>query len=79
MDEFYDFIFVRGTLKTGGFLLKGADGWIIEGVVNGTAAAVKRAGDRLRKVETGYVQEYALGIIVGAIIVVGYLVVRPML
>jgi NADH-quinone oxidoreductase subunit L len=79
VDEFYDFIFVRGILKMGGFLLKWADGWIIEGVVNGTAAAVKRAGDRLRKVETGYVQEYALGIIVGAIIVVGYLVVRPML
>jgi NADH-quinone oxidoreductase subunit L len=78
VDEFYDFIFVRGILKLGGFLLKVADGWIIEGVVNGTAAVVKRAGDRLRKVETGYVQEYAFGIIVGAIIVVGYLVVRPM-
>jgi NADH-quinone oxidoreductase subunit L len=78
VDEFYDFIFVRGILKLGGFLLKVADGWIIEGVVNGTATVVKRAGDRLRKVETGYVQEYAFGIIVGAIIVVGYLVVRPM-
>ncbi|MBN2437874.1 MAG: NADH-quinone oxidoreductase subunit L, partial [Deltaproteobacteria bacterium] len=78
VDEFYDFIFVRGILKLGGFLLKVADGWIIEGAVNGTAAVVKRAGDRLRKVETGYVQEYAFGIIVGAIIVVGYLVVRPM-
>ncbi|MDP1989706.1 MAG: NADH-quinone oxidoreductase subunit L [Syntrophales bacterium] len=78
VDEFYDFIFVRGMLKLGAFLLKVADGWIIEGVVNGTAAVVKRAGDKLRKVETGYVQEYAFAIIVGAIIVVGYLVVRPM-
>ncbi len=67
-----------GMLKLGAFLLKVADGWIIEGAVNGTAAVVKRAGDKLRKVETGYVQEYAFAIIVGAIIVVGYLVVRPM-
>jgi hypothetical protein len=29
-------------------------------------------------VETGFVQEYAFGIIVGAIVVVGYLVVIPM-
>ena len=77
VDEFYDFVFVRGMLKLGAVLLKVADGWLIEGAVNGTAAVVKRAGDKLRKVETGYVQEYALSIIVGAIIVVGYLVVRP--
>jgi NADH-quinone oxidoreductase subunit L len=55
-----------------------ADGWIIEGAVNGTAALVKRAGDRLRKAQTGFVQEYAFGIILGAIIVVGYLIVIPM-
>jgi NADH-quinone oxidoreductase subunit L len=78
VDEFYDFVFVRGTLKAGAFLLKVADGWIIEGLVNGTAAVVKRTGDRLRKVETGFVQEYAFGIILGAIIVVGYLIVIPM-
>jgi NADH-quinone oxidoreductase subunit L len=78
VDELYDFVFVRGTLKAGAFLLKVADGWIIEGLVNGTAALVKRAGDRLRKAETGYVQEYAFGIILGAIIVVGYLIVIPM-
>ena len=78
VDEFYDLVFVRGTLKAGAFLLKVADGWIIEGLVNGTADWVQRAGGRLRKVETGYVQEYAFGIIVGAIVVVGYLIVIPM-
>jgi NADH-quinone oxidoreductase subunit L len=78
VDEFYDLLFVRGTLKAGDFLLKVMDDWMIEGLVNGTADWVKRAGSRLRKVETGYVQEYAFGIIVGAIIVVGYLIVMPM-
>ena len=78
VDELYDFVFVRGIQKLGGFLLKAADGWIIEGLINGTADALQRAGGRLRKVETGYVQEYAFAIIVGAILVVGYLVVIPM-
>jgi NADH-quinone oxidoreductase subunit L len=78
VDELYDLVFVRGTLKAGALLLKVADGWIIEGLVNGTADWVQRAGGRLRKVETGFVQEYAFGIIAGAIVVVGYLVVIPM-
>jgi NADH-quinone oxidoreductase subunit L len=78
VDEFYDFVFVRSTLKLGSLLLKVVDVRIIEGLVNGIAAAFEGAGGRLRKVETGYVQEYAFGIIVGAIVVVGYLVVIPM-
>jgi len=78
VDELYDFLFVRGTLKAGDFLRRVMDDWMIEGLVNGMADWVRRAGGRLRKVETGYVQEYAFGIIVGAIIVVGYLIVAPM-
>ncbi|PIP08196.1 MAG: NADH-quinone oxidoreductase subunit L [Syntrophobacteraceae bacterium CG23_combo_of_CG06-09_8_20_14_all_50_8] len=78
VDELYDLIFVRGTLKAGGFLLKAVDDGMIEGLVNGTAATMKRAGDKLRRIETGYVQEYAIGIILGAIVVVGYLIVAPM-
>lgn len=78
VDELYEALFVRGTLKTGAFLLKVADGWIIEGMVNGTAAWVKRTGEKMRKAETGYVQEYAFGIILGAVIAVGYLLVIPL-
>ena len=57
VDELYDLLFVRGTLKAGDFLLKVMDDWMIEGLVNGTADWVKREGSRLRKVETSYVQE----------------------
>jgi len=78
VDELYDFVFVRGIQRLGAVLLKVADGWIIEGLINGTADALQRAGGRLRKVETGYVQEYAFAIIVGAIVVLGYFIVIPM-
>jgi len=78
VDELYELVFVRGVLKAGALLLKVVDNAMIEGAVNGTADAIQWAGSRLRRIETGYVQEYAFGIIVGAIIVVGYLMVMPM-
>jgi len=78
VDELYELVFVRGVLKAGALLLKVVDNAMIEGAVNGTADALQWAGSRLRRIETGYVQEYAFGIIVGAIIVVGYLMVMPM-
>ena len=78
VDEFYDFLFVRGILKIGAFLLAVVDIGLIDGLVNGTAAVLQRFGTRLRHIETGYVQQYAFGIILGAIVVVGYLVVKPL-
>jgi NADH-quinone oxidoreductase subunit L len=78
VDEFYDFLFVRGILKAGAVLLKVVDIGLIDGLVNGTAAVIERAGARLRRIETGHVQQYAFGIILGAIVVVGYLIVIPM-
>ncbi|MDP2268124.1 MAG: NADH-quinone oxidoreductase subunit L, partial [Deltaproteobacteria bacterium] len=78
VDEFYELLFVRGILKVGALLLKAVDIGLIEGLVNGTAAVIQRAGAKLRRIETGYVQQYAFGIILGAIVVVGYLIVIPM-
>jgi len=43
VDELYDFVFVRGIQRLGAVLLKVADGWIIEGLINGTADALQRA------------------------------------
>ena len=78
VDEFYDLIFVRSILKMGAFLLKVVDIGLIDGLVNGMAAFVQKSGARLRRLETGDVQQYAFGIILGAIVVVGYLIVLPM-
>jgi len=78
VDEFYEFLFVRSILKVGLFLLKTVDIGLIDGLVNGTAAVIQRTSATLRRIETGYVQQYAFGIILGAIVVVGYLIVIPM-
>ncbi|MBI4633604.1 MAG: NADH-quinone oxidoreductase subunit L [Deltaproteobacteria bacterium] len=79
VDEFYEAIFVRGLLKVGGGLMRVVDDGMIEGSVNGTGSLMKRMGGIIRLIETGYVQAYAFGIIVGAIFVAGYLIMKPIM
>jgi NADH-quinone oxidoreductase subunit L len=49
---------------------------IIDGAVNGVATLVRGGGDRIRKLQTGYVRNYALGVALGAVILVGALLSR---
>jgi len=58
--------------------LKVVDIGIIEGIINGVGALLQWIGGGLRKFETGFVQQYAFGMILGAIIVVGYIVFAPL-
>ncbi len=52
------------------------DRTIIDGAVNGVAMVVRGGGDRIRTLQTGYVRNYALGVAVGAIVLVGALLSR---
>ena len=52
------------------------DAGVIDGAVNGLAALVRGAGARLRRVQTGYVRNYALGVACGAVLLLAYAVVR---
>jgi len=52
------------------------DAGTIDGAVNGLAALVRGAGTRLRRVQTGYVRNYALGVACGAVLLLAYAVVR---
>jgi NADH-quinone oxidoreductase subunit L len=49
---------------------------VIDGAVNGVGNLVRLAGTNLRKLQTGYVRNYALGIAAGAVLLLGYGVVR---
>ncbi|OMQ15076.1 NADH-quinone oxidoreductase subunit L, partial [Modestobacter sp. VKM Ac-2676] len=46
----------------------------VDGLVNGTAAALGGSSSRLGRVQTGFVRSYALGVLGGAVLVVGALV-----
>ncbi|MGB6066678.1 MAG: NADH-quinone oxidoreductase subunit L [Desulfomonilaceae bacterium] len=76
IDELYDFLFVNSIISFSRLLWKGFDDAVIDGIVNGVAHAVRGCGAYLRKIETGLVKDYALSILVGAVVVIGYLVLR---
>jgi len=48
------------------------DRTVVDGAVNGVAATVRRSGGGLRGLQTGFVRNYALGISIGAVLLLAY-------
>jgi NADH-quinone oxidoreductase subunit L len=76
VDEIYDATVVEPIKNGSEFLWHGVDENIIDGAVNGSATTVGWLSSHLRKLETGFVQSYALAILIGAVLVTGYLIGR---
>ncbi|MEE8448891.1 MAG: NADH-quinone oxidoreductase subunit L [Thermodesulfobacteriota bacterium] len=76
VDEFYDAVLVQPIKRLSLFLWSVFDSLGIDGMVNGVASVVAGGSARLRKLQTGFVQNYALGLLLGVIIILGYLVLR---
>ncbi|MDX2479939.1 MAG: NADH-quinone oxidoreductase subunit L, partial [Desulfuromusa sp.] len=74
IDELYDFLFVNPCKKIGTFLWRGFDVKIIDGVVNGCAWVVKGIGAGLRYTQSGYLYNYAVAMVIGAVVIVGYFI-----
>ncbi len=49
---------------------------ILDGLVNGVAHAIGRGSGLLRKIQTGYVRDYALVILLGTVVIIGYFTLR---
>jgi NADH-quinone oxidoreductase subunit L len=45
---------------------------VVDGAVNGVATVVRGSGTVLRRVQTGFVRSYALGVALGAFLLMGY-------
>ncbi len=75
-DEVYHVLFVKGTLAFA-MACWAFDRYVVDGAVNGVATVVGRSSGRLRRVQTGFVANYALAIALGAVLIVGvYLIAR---
>jgi NADH-quinone oxidoreductase subunit L len=72
VDELYGLLFVRPLHGLSLLLWKGFDVGVIDGAVNGVANVVGWCGSRLRTVQTGYVQAYAISFLFGAMLLVVY-------
>jgi NADH-quinone oxidoreductase subunit L len=49
---------------------------VIDGAVNGIAALVAWAARRLRRIQSGFVRSYALGVATGVVVVLAYIITR---
>jgi NADH-quinone oxidoreductase subunit L len=77
-DDINHVVFIR----FGGLVANGAawfDRNIVDGIVNGIGAVVRRSGGGLARVQTGRVQNYALGIAIGLIVMAGsyFVIAQP--
>lgn len=71
LDELYEYAIVRPGYWLARVLWQIIDVGIIDGTVNGVAGVVGFTSSRLRRVQTGFVANYALAIAIGAVIIVG--------
>jgi NADH-quinone oxidoreductase subunit L len=76
MDEIYDATVVEPIKNGSDFLWHGVDEKVVDGAVNGSATTVGWLSSHLRKLETGFVQNYALAILIGVVLITGYLIGR---
>lgn len=73
VDELYDRLVVRSTLRAAAALWKRVDVDIIDGAVNGIARGIAWGGWLLRLIQSGQTQHYALAMAMGILIITAYL------
>jgi len=76
VDEFYMAVLVNPLRSLAGWLARFLDTVVIDGAVNGLARLVGLSGEEGRQLQTGYVATYALSMLIGVVIVLGYLLLR---
>ena len=69
VDEAYDRMLVRPTVRLADRLWSGVDVAVIDGAVNGVARAIAWSGWLMRLAQSGQTQHYALGMTVGAVLI----------
>jgi NADH-quinone oxidoreductase subunit L len=74
VDEIYNAVFVRSTIRASEAVYEHFDLKVIDGTINGTAEAAGFSGRVLSYLQSGAVKDYALAILLGVVVLVGYLV-----
>jgi NADH-quinone oxidoreductase subunit L len=76
VDQIYDAAVVKPIYRLSLWLARIFDPGVIDGLVNGIASAMAGWARGMRRVQTGFVMNYAFGILLGAVAVVAYLLTR---
>jgi len=75
-DDLYDAVIGRPGQAMARFAATVVDGRIIDGAVNGAASVVRKSASGVRRLQTGYVRNYALGIALGLAAVIAFFISR---
>jgi NADH-quinone oxidoreductase subunit L len=75
-DWFHDKVLVAGYNRLTGLLALRVDLDVIDWIPNELGDLTKGAASAIRKIQTGYVRNYALSIFLGLVIILGYLLLR---
>ena len=76
IDEIYEFFTVTLGGAVAAFLAINVERRVIDGAVNGAAGVVGATASRARRLQTGLVRTYAVGVLGGAVLIVAFLVFR---
>jgi NADH-quinone oxidoreductase subunit L len=75
-DDLYDTVIGRPGQVLARFSAAVVDNRVIDGAVNGVASLVRSTGSGARRLQTGYVRNYALGIVIGLVAIIAFMVSR---
>jgi NADH-quinone oxidoreductase subunit L len=75
-DDFYDDVIGRPLTRTAQYSDDVIEPKVIDGAVTGVAVATRRSAEGLRKVQSGFVRQYALAMVLGVAVIIVYLVAR---
>jgi len=76
VDEIYDALIVNPAYRLYVWCARVFDLRVIDGIVNGVGSMVVAWARSLRRVQTGFVMNYALTMLLGALAVVAFLLAR---
>ncbi len=76
-DAFNNLVFASGARAVGRLFWKLGDGLVIDGLlVNGTARMIGWSSRQLRKTQTGYLYHYSFAMVIGVLVLLGWVVWR---
>ena len=76
VDEGYARVFAAGGEAAARFTAGTVDQKGVDGLVNGVGVLVRTVGERLRPLQTGFVRQYGLGIVAGAVALLAWFLSR---
>lgn len=77
VDEIYDAFFARPGRWLANAFWVDVDGKIINGIADGLGNGFRRLGRSLRMLQSGYARGYALAMLIGIVVVIAIVVMRP--